>query len=287
MLLLSLVACFDPATDTAARERLDTLERGHTALAATIDALGTRVDATLVSLTAAVRALESHAESDDRDDDDREDALAAIVVRMDALEAAHADEIATLATRLASLEAENAALRADVDATRTDVDELVADVADLQDTPAGSVPADLLALDDALSIDAAGDLVLDGVNLYVRSGAGATDAAPNGKGNLILGYAEGTGSELRTGSHTLVAGTGLDWRARWGLALGVDHVLSGDGGALLGGSANNVSGTGGVSIGGYQDVVTHLNAVTAAGARRSSDIDCGFRASGSSFGSGC
>ena len=289
MLVLSLLACFDadPATDSVARDRLDAVERGHSALAATVEALGTRIDTTLASLNEALHALETRDESRDQDDEARDEALSAVIARLDALEAAHAREVSSLEGRVSALETENANLRADVDATLAELDALAAVVAEFGDTPSGCVPADLLALDAALSIDAAGDLVLDGVNLYVRSGAGATDATPNGKGNLLLGYAEGTGSEARTGSHTLVAGTGLDWRARWGLVLGTDHILTGDGGALLGGDGNSVSGTGGVAVGGYQDVVTHLNAVTAAGARRSSDIDCGFRASGSSFGSGC
>jgi hypothetical protein len=289
MILLALLGCFEPAptTDDAARTRLDVVERAHAALATSVEDLGARIDATLTSLSGEVRALEARHEEARQADSARDEALAMVAARLEALEGRHADEVAALEARIVALEAENEALADEAAAARADLDDLAAEVADLRDAPPGGVSADLLALDAALSVDTAGDLLLDGINLYVRSGAGATDATPNGKGNLILGYAEGTGTELRTGSHTLVAGTGLDWRGRWGLVLGVDHVLSGDGGALLGGDANTVSGTGAVAVGGHANTVTHLDAVNAAGARRSSDVDCGFRASGTSAGSGC
>jgi len=48
-------------------------------------------------------------------------------------------------------------------------------------------------------------LQLSGINLQIVSGAGATDGAVNGRGNLIVGYNEDDGRD-RTGSHNLVLG---------------------------------------------------------------------------------
>ena len=42
------------------------------------------------------------------------------------------------------------------------------------------------------------------VNVQIISGAGTTNATPNGKGNLIIGYDEGTAT--KTGSHNLILG---------------------------------------------------------------------------------
>lgn len=49
-------------------------------------------------------------------------------------------------------------------------------------------------------------LLFTGMNLQVESGAGATDAAVNGLGNVIIGYDENPGKQ--TGSHNLVLGDG-------------------------------------------------------------------------------
>ncbi len=45
---------------------------------------------------------------------------------------------------------------------------------------------------------------VEGANLQVVSGPGATSGTVNGTGNLVVGYDEGTGSQ--TGSHNLPAG---------------------------------------------------------------------------------
>src|SRR5687767_725294 len=52
------------------------------------------------------------------------------------------------------------------------------------------------------------DVFFEGCNVHIRSGSGATNAAVNGLGNLIIGYNEDTISPFppaqRTGSHNLV-----------------------------------------------------------------------------------
>jgi BMFP domain-containing protein YqiC len=252
-----LLGCpLDTPADDDAQERPDTAETPDD-------------DTDAASPSARLDALEA-----------RHDALEA---RHDAMEARHDAETDALEERIATLEAELEDARAAAEAHAAALDAATARL-DAMETAQASVVA-LLPLADVLAIDSAGDVVFDGVNVYIRSGSGATDGAPNGKGNLILGYAEGTGA--RSGSHTLVAGTGLDWQARWGIAVGTDSVLTADGGAFVGGSGHTVSGRGGVAVGGAQNTVTHTGAVLAAGARRASEVDCGFRASGSSSGSGC
>ena len=45
-----------------------------------------------------------------------------------------------------------------------------------------------------------------GVNVQVVSGAGKTNAAVNGTGNLVIGYDENGGKHEQTGSHDLILG---------------------------------------------------------------------------------
>lgn len=214
-------------------------------------------------------------------DDDTE-----LSARIDALEARHDAEVTALGERLDAAEAANAALAARVDelsSANAQLDEALAGAeAALEEAQArldalessgggGSSPA-LARLGDVLSVDAGGDLVLEGVNLSIRSGAGATDAAPNGKGNLLLGYAEALGTEDRSGSHTLIIGPYHAWTGAWGIVSGESNGLYADGGALIGGRGNTV---------------THANAVDAGGSGVTSSYTCGFRGSGLQSGSGC
>jgi hypothetical protein len=212
---------------------------------------------------------------------------AALSERLDALEAQHAAEVAALSVRLDAAEAANGVLASRVDdlasenaslAERLEQSELaLADVAArldvLEDGGGGgaSTPG-LTRLGEVLTVDVGGDLYLDGVNLWIRSGVGATTATPNGKGNLLLGYGEALGTESRTGSHTLVIGPYHDWTAAWGIVSGEANGLYADGGALIGGRANSVM---------------HANAVDAGGTGVTSSYTCGFRGSGLQSGSGC
>src|SRR5919204_3281661 len=49
------------------------------------------------------------------------------------------------------------------------------------------------------------------VNVQIVSGSGATDAAVNGKGNLVIGYDENPASRPQTGSHDLILGERNAW----------------------------------------------------------------------------
>ena len=214
-------------------------------------------------LTVACTPEQAPAEAPDDDD-------SALAARIDALESLHAADVAALDARIDALESDNAALRtAAADATEA-IAEAEARIGELESS-SGSTAA-ISRLSEVLSVDSGGDLFLDGVNLSIRSGGGATDAAPNGKGNLILGYSESYGTESRTGSHTLIVGPYHSWTAAWGIVAGAQNGLYADGGAL---------------IGGFGNTVTHENAVDAGGTGVTSSYTCGFRGSGLQSGSGC
>lgn len=65
------------------------------------------------------------------------------------------------------------------------------------------------ALQDRLACvdpdSSASALILEGCNVHVRNGGGATNSA-NGQGNLIIGYDENSAAASRLGSHNIVLG---------------------------------------------------------------------------------
>jgi outer membrane murein-binding lipoprotein Lpp len=170
------------------------------------------------------------------------------------------DELETtvraLAARVDALEAENVQLRASQQAQQSSLNGY----------------AETLAGADALlayvSVDDAGDVIVEGANLRVRSGSGATAGAVNGKGNVIVGYDEplelGTCSgggtpgatcqgdfacgggtctnkaaaSVRTGSHNLVVGDLHSYENWGGLIAGSGNVVSGAYASVLGGAGN-------------------------------------------------
>ena len=128
--------------------------------------------------------------------------MAALTGRLDgvlASQAALEAEVAALTDRVATLEASQLAVEAALDETALALADADARLEALEGAGAGESEA-MTRLSAVLSVDASGDLALDGVNLWLRSGAGATQSTPNGKGNLILGYGEALGGEARTGS---------------------------------------------------------------------------------------
>jgi hypothetical protein len=62
------------------------------------------------------------------------------------------------------------------------------------------------------------DLVLEGCNLHLRNGAGATNSV-NMQGNLIIGYNENSGGASRLGSHNLIVGPEQAYDNAGGLAV--------------------------------------------------------------------
>jgi hypothetical protein len=104
-----------------------------------------------------------------------------------------------------------------------------------------------------------------GANVQLVDGSGASvGAALTGKGNLILGYNEAWGYEMRRGSHNLVAGRYIDYDDRGCIANGDGHRMWGIGGAALGGSGNTV-GELAVVVGGNLNYAAKQSSVVVGG----------------------
>jgi hypothetical protein len=98
-----------------------------------------------------------------------------------------------------------------------------------------------------------------GVNVQIVSGSGSTSGAVNGKGNLVVGYAENANAFARTGSNNLVVGSNGGWTGFGEIIGGHGNLVQGSYAAAFG-EANTASGAESLVAG-------HLN--TASGVRSS------------------
>ena len=102
------------------------------------------------------------------------------------------------------------------------------------------------------------DLYVDACNLHVQDGTGVTqgypNSAPNGLGNLIVGYNEDNpdGSE-KTGSHNVIVGAYHTYTNRSGLVTGTRNTIIGFAAAVIGGSFNVASGVNSTVSGGVKN----------------------------------
>jgi hypothetical protein len=90
-------------------------------------------------------------------------------------------------------------------------------------------------------------LIIEGANLHIRSGSGATDEDGNliGLGNVVIGY-----NELpltlkpgdRDGSHNLIIGREHRYQNFGGLVAGFNNTISGPEASVSGGAFNTASG---------------------------------------------
>lgn len=87
--------------------------------------------------------------------------------------------------------------------------------------------------------------IIEGVNVHVRSGSGATDdgGSPTGLGNLVIGYNELYNARNRGGSHNLVIGPDHGYSASYGMVAGLSNQIGADGAVVTGGYANQANGT--------------------------------------------
>jgi hypothetical protein len=82
-----------------------------------------------------------------------------------------------------------------------------------------------------------------GVNVQVVSGAGKTNAAVNGEGNLVIGYDENKeGKHLQTGSHDLLLGEEQSFTSFGGIVGGYSNTISGEFASVTSGDGNTASG---------------------------------------------
>lgn len=89
----------------------------------------------------------------------------------------------------------------------------------------------------------ADEVVFEKCNVHIRSGSGKTDSAVNGLGNVIIGYNEGSGENVkRTGSHNLVIGPEHAYASFGGLVVGRENTISAPYASVSGGRLNTASG---------------------------------------------
>ena len=226
--------------------------------------------------------LQEESELRARADEERDEAIAALRAANEAgpdpLVTALRDQVADLTRRVEAVEALSAAANAwigeeGVPASEA-LDALAEDLLTLQgqldtlDTQAtvafdtvGLLATEVRLLDEDtrlllayLSVDRdASAVVIEGANLYVQSGAGATDAEPNGLGNLIVGYDEGDRS-FKSGSHNLIVGPGHAYTSWGGVAFGSDNVVTAASASVLGGAGNRATFERSVVIGGVDNM---------------------------------
>jgi len=133
--------------------------------------------------------------------------------------------------------------------------------------------AELAGLSDYLEVDRAQDAVsFVGVNVYVKSGAGATDGHANGVGNLVVGYDEGAG-EGKGGSHNLVVGPGHRYSSYGGLVAGSENTLAGAYASVQAGVFNLASGYGASVSGGFWNTASGTYAAVSGSSSMSASDD--------------
>jgi hypothetical protein len=121
-------------------------------------------------------------------------------------------------------------------------------------------------------------LQFSGINVQVVSGAGATDAAVNGKGNLIVGYNRGTHGQTRIGSHNLVVGDEHEFTNYGGLVAGFSNTISGISASVSGGAGNAASGTNASVSGGAGNTAGGGDASISGGVGLSQPVNNGWAA---------
>ncbi len=90
-------------------------------------------------------------------------------------------------------------------------------------------------------------IIIEGANLHIRSGSGATDDFGRvlyGLGNVVVGYNEYDPTQLRArnGSHNLIVGSGHGFSSFAGLLAGYANEVNAPSSSVSGGSGNAANG---------------------------------------------
>lgn len=200
--------------------------------------------------------------------------VASSSARLAALESA----VSTLTQSVQSLQVANAAMAQDLQAKSAQIsalqiamDKEVNDRKSYADSAAAASLASAKTYSDARLVPISDKLVhfsrignevyISGANLHIRNGLGATYAfGVNGLGNLIVGYNElrgqPTNPDVRTGSHNIVAGQGINYSATGAFMTGINNSSATYFGSVLGGTGNTASGTYSVVVGGFNNVAS-------------------------------
>ena len=130
--------------------------------------------------------------------------------------------------------------------------------------------------------------IIEGANVHVRSGSGATRDACNplvdpdwpncesltGLGNLIIGYNEQAAAghpqprEVRTGSHNLIVGDHHSFSSFSGFVAGIRNAVTGWGASVCGGANNEASGFFSSVSGGHRNTASGDAASVSGGQDR-------------------
>jgi hypothetical protein len=104
-------------------------------------------------------------------------------------------------------------------------------------------------------------IIIEGANLHIRSGSGATDGPVNGLGNLIIGYNELRGAgDARSGSHNLIVGREHNYSSYGGIVAGLRNATSAAFASVSGGRDNVAGGAQATVGGGFGVTVLEQNA---------------------------
>jgi len=132
-------------------------------------------------------------------------------------------------------------------------------------------------------------VTLSGYNLRIVSGSGSTSdgtvdsgnnpipgTALTGLGNVIIGYnaLRGDNTDDRTGSHNLIVGDQNTYSSFGGLAIGVNHTLSGPYASITGGYGNVASGFAASVSGGQGNAAQGQGASISGGASNQASGFC-------------
>ena len=112
-------------------------------------------------------------------------------------------------------------------------------------------------------------LDISGINVRIHNGSGTTAGAPDGLGNLIIGYNElrGKGNDDRTGSHNLVLGSEQNFASHGGILAGRRNAIASTAphSSVSGGLRNVASGAYASISGGYGNTASGYAASMSGG----------------------
>lgn len=207
------------------------------------------------------------------------EALTTMRTRLETVESVHAsseDRLGPVTDRIAKLEessAETSRAMLSFGRTRTATRQTVKKT----DTEMEDEPDEEPKLEDYLRIDLdpinglpGPHIIIEGANLHVRSGSGATDdfgGVLYGLGNVVIGYNEYDPTQLRArnGSHNLIVGSGHGYSSFGGFLAGYANEVIAPNSSVSGGTGNRAKGWASSISGGQGNRATAESSSVAGG----------------------
>lgn len=251
------------------------------ALLARIEALETQVadgGSEIADLSATVASVSNSQENIDGRLDQAESDIASNSYMISTLESTvgtfdgritqNESDIATNASSISSLQSSVSSLNSLVNSMQSTVNSLESTVSSLQSTVDG-FDGRITSLETKTApisrstVQGHDSLVFTNVNVHVRSGSGSTFGAVNGRGNLIVGYNEGTGD--KTGSHNIVYGRNNSYTSFGGLVGGQNNSITGQYSAVVTGTNNTAEGSQSSVLGGSYGTASGTSSSVSGG----------------------